>query len=248
MNAMLPINDETSIRPLVHPVLATAEGVLIAEASSKRVASASVQKTEDTVELGEEKIGQGDTATPPAKVGVFIQRKARQQRVVFVSITRDNTDGSVADNRSGRTMYFWIHVLLLHPSKDRGDTIQSFAIEAAKAALPSPTSLPVKSPLKSRSESRSPSNSRNKQKKAGPQKISHWMSLRVSHTELARASAVTVAMSSVEQDQFFRNPFWASETVLSAQNAGAWLEIVRLDDMEVLRRVRAAQALSLIHI
>jgi hypothetical protein len=253
MDTMLPINDEASILPLVHPVLATAEGVLVREASTKEVASAGANKTEAKEELsGEEKTSLG-TSTSPVKASVFTQRKARQQRIVFVSITRDNTDGSVADTRSGRAMYFWIHVLLLFPSEERGDTLHSSAIGAAKVSSSSLPSSPVRSPLKlkskakstlkSKSPVKSPKNkSSDARKKRSFKEDSHWMSLRVSHTELARASAVTATMSSAELDQFFRNPFWASETALSAQNAGAWLEIVRLDDMEVLRRVRAAQA------
>ena len=43
---MLPINDETPILPLVHPVLATADSVLLQEASKNEMASAADYRKE----------------------------------------------------------------------------------------------------------------------------------------------------------------------------------------------------------
>ena len=219
LNTLLPIQDESTVLPLVHPLLATAYQVLIFESKSSGTSDLKVRKEGDG---RNSQIVQIESATAETKGTVFKQRKARQQRLTFVAISRDNADRSVGDHRNGRVMTFWIHVMLLQPSESRGDTVDISTFESMK------TGSPMKSPKKR-------SNPMNQSKKV------HWMSLRVSHTELACASETTAVMSSAEREQFFRNPFWASETVLSAQNAGSWLEIVRLDDSEVLRRVRASQ-------
>tara|TARA_B110000091_G_C13695500_1_gene424023 strand:- start:64 stop:861 length:798 start_codon:yes stop_codon:yes gene_type:complete len=64
----------------------------------------------------------------------------------------------------------------------------------------------------------------------------------VSHLELAKATATTASLkTSKELMSIFRNPFWSSEDgPLSLSNVRDWLELIRLNDDEIIRRTRGA--------
>ena len=224
---------------LVHPLLAAAEGVVLKEAEA---------------DDGGEKKGEQDAAAITGAASVPHQLQPREQRMVFVTVSRDNSDGSISDNRNSVTKHYWIHVLLLHPSKEF-DTI------ATKHLLLPHNKTPSSSPSRtspSRTSRISPSRispSRTSPGKKRRTKITssssssreqqpHWLSLKVTHSELARATPETAAaLASTEAlHSIFKSPFWSSEGPLSVHNAAQWMELYRVDDSESVRRVRASES------